>query len=326
MNRHLRNCLLVVLSVWGGSAAAADRLVIDKVAAVVNEDVITLSEVQKEGRPLIQRIRQEVSEDVLASQMQITQRQILDALILRRLQLQEAKKEGVVVDRTQVTATVDRIKKENGFTSDAELADALVQENITLDEFKTKVWEQMVVENLLSVKVRTSVVLSEEEIAQYYQGHRTEYEQFPSVRIRHILVALPVSPSPQDLERARARANEALEALHKGTDFAEVAAQYSDGAVAREGGDLGVIRQGELDPALESVAFSLAPGKYSDIIRTEAGFNIIKVEERTAGDIPIAEVRAQMRERLFAEKVRQRMDEYFEELKEKAYIEIRLGE
>lgn len=326
MNRHLRTCLLVVLFVWGGSAAAAERLVIDKVAAVVNEDVITLSEVQKEGRPLIQRIRQELSEDVWASQMQITQRQILDALILRRLQLQEAKREGVVVDRTQVTATVNRIKVENGFTSDVELADALAQENITLDEFKTKVWEQMVVEHLLSVKVRTSVVLSEEEIAQYYQGHRAEYEQFPSVRIRHILVGLPVSPSPQDLERASARANEAWEALHKGADFAEVAARYSDGAVARQGGDLGVIRQGELDPALESVAFSLAPGKYSDIIRTKAGFNIIKVEERTAGDIPIAEVRSQMRERLFAEKVRQRMDEYFNELKEKAYIEIRLGE
>lgn len=326
MSRHLRNCLLVVLFVWGGSAAAADRLVIDKVAAVVNEDVITLSEVQKEGRPLIQRIRQEVSEDVLASQMQITQRQILDALILRRLQLQEAKKEGVVVDRTQVTASLNRIKMENGFTSDAELSDALAQENITLDEFKIKVWEQMVVESLLSVKVRTSVVLSEEEITQYYQAHRTGYEQSPSVRIRHILVGLPVSPSPQDLEQARARADEALEALRKGADFAEVATKYSDGAVAREGGDLGVIRKGELDPALESVAYSLAPGTHSDIIRTEAGFNIIKVEERTSGDIPIAEVRAQMREQLFAEKVRQRMDEYFKELKEKAYIEIRLGE
>ncbi len=326
MIRHSRNFLLVVLIVWGGTAAAAEPILIDKVAAVVNDEVITLSEVQKEGKPLIQRIRQELSEDVWASQISITQRQVLDALILRRLQLQEAQKENVIVDQAQVTATINEIKVRNGFRSDAELAEALAQENLTLEEFRTKIWEQLVVDSLLSVKVRTSVVLSEEEITEYYQVHLAEYQQSPSVRIRHVLVRLPETASSEDVEKAQNRAAEALEALRNGGDFAKVAAQYSDGAAAQDGGDLGVIRKGELDPTLESVAFSLEPGSLSDIIRTAAGFNIIKVEERTAGDVPIAEVRDRMRERLFAEKVEKRMNEYFGELKERAYIEIRLTE
>ncbi|MFQ5847829.1 MAG: peptidylprolyl isomerase [Candidatus Methylomirabilales bacterium] len=324
MGRH-RTPVLLALLISVRAAAAGQPVLIDKVVAVVNDEVITLSELQKEEKPLIQRIREELTGDARASQMEITERQILDALILRRLQLQEAKKEKVTVNRAEVTATLEKIKRQNGLSSDVEFAAALAQENLTLREFRTKVWEQLVVDRLLIKKVRTSVLVSEEEVTRYYEAHTDEFQQAPSVRIRHILVRLPRQASPADRAQARTRAAEALEQLKDGADFAQVAAQYSDGAAAQEGGDLGVIRKGELDPALESVAFSLKPGSISEVVETGAGLNIIKVEERTIGDVPIARVREQMRQRLLAEKLRQRMKAYFAEIKAKAYIDVRLG-
>lgn len=322
--RRYPQVLFLCLLVWGRAAAAGQGFLIDKVVAVVNDEVITLSELQKEGQPLMQRIREELEGDVQADQMRITQRQILDDMILRRLQLQEAKKLGIAVDETDVTATVEMMKESNGISSDAEFAEVLAQQNFTLKEFKTKVSEEMVVSRLLARKVRTSIVVSEEEITEYYQAHMDEFDQFPSVRLRHILIRLPEDPSPQDVMQAQSRAAEALRRLKSAATFQEVAAEYSDGAAAKEGGDLGVIRRGELDPALEQVAFSLEPGKVSDVIETAAGLNIIRVEERTTGDVPIAKVRDQVRQRLFAEKMQQQTNAYFAGLKEKAYIDIRL--
>ena len=317
--------LLGVLLLGGTTATAGQGVLIDKVVAVVNDEVITLSQLQKEGKPIIQRIREELSGDARAMQMQITQRQILEALILRRLQLQEARRERVAVEQSEVTATIEQIKKQNGFVTDAELAAALLRENLTLEEFKVKIWEELVVDRLLTRKVRTSVVVSEDEITAYYQTHMGESRQLPSVRIRHILIRLPEDSSAAELARVKARAAEAFGELKAGVSFAEVAVRYSEGATAREGGDLGMIRKGDLDAALEAVAFSLAPGATSDVIQTAAGLHIIKVEERTFGDTPIAEVRAQVRQRLFGEKVTQRMNAYFAELKQKAYIDVRLS-
>ena len=324
--RRYRAILFPALLLGGQAAAAGQAVLVDKVVAVVNDEVITLSEIQKEGKPLIQRIREELGEDTLASRMQVTQRQILDALILRRLQLQEAKKEKVVVEQSEVTATIEQIKKEHGLTTDAQFSEALARENLTLEEFRTRVWEQLTVDRLITRKVRTSIVVSDEEVARYSQTRAGESQHPPSVRIRHIFIGIPGEPSPEDVARARTRAAEASKRLRGGDDFGRVAAEYSDGAAALQGGDVGVIRQGDMEPALETVAFSLKPGSISDIIRTAGGFHIIKVEERMAGDTPSAEAREQIRQRVFLEKLRQRLDAYLAELKQKAYIQVRFDQ
>ncbi|MFQ5801740.1 MAG: peptidylprolyl isomerase [Candidatus Methylomirabilales bacterium] len=324
--RPRRLILGLALLVWGAAVVAGEGVLIDKVVAIVNDEVITLSQLQQEGKPLIQRMRDELRKQHRGGELQITERQILDALILRQLQLQEAAKENIVVDQDQVTAAIEQIKNQNGIRSDAEFAEALKQQNLTLEEFKTRVREQLVVDALLVRNVRTSVIVSEEEITQYYHEHADQFRQPASVRIRHILIRLPEKPSPENLTQARARAAKVLGQLKDGGDFAVIAAQYSDGAAAKDGGDLGVIRKGELHPALESVAFSLEPGSISDIVKTDAGLNIIKVEERTGGDVPSDKVRQQIHQLLFNQKLVKRMNAYFEELKKKAYIEVRLNE
>lgn len=325
----MRRCLSILgfsLLVWGTVVVAGEGFLIDKVVAVVNDDVITLSQLQEEGKPLIQRMREELLEQDPDGQMQITERQILDALILRRLQIQEAEKQRIVVDQAQVTAAIEQIKRQNGIISDVEFAEALKQQHLTLEGLKTKVWEQLVVDALLVRNVRSGIVVSEEEIATYYQEHADRFRRPTSVRIRHILLRFPQNPSGESLAQVRSRAAQLLGQLRKGADFATMAQKYSDGVAAGDGGDLGVLRQGELHPALESAAFSLEPGSISDVIETGAGLNIVKVEERTGGDRPSAGVREEIRRALFSQKLMHRMNEYFEELRKQAYIDIRLGD
>ncbi len=323
--RRLPIFLFVLLLSQAGEVWAG-KVVIDKVVALVNEEVITLSQLHQEGKPLIRRIAEELKGRARESQMQITQRQVLEALIFRRLQLQEAVKERVTVEEAEVTKAIEEIKEQNGFKSDGELVTALAQENLTLGEFKTKIREQLVVDRLLIRKVRTAVVVTEEEILQYYKANAQEFQQAPAVRLRHIFIRLPDTPSPEDLKLAQARADEVFQKLKGGADFAAVAAQYSDGVAAKEGGDLGMIRQGELDAALEAVAFALKPGGVSGSIRTAAGLNIIKVEERSAPQLPMDKVRDTIRQKLFAQKYEARLNSYLEELRQKAYIEVRLGD
>ena len=325
----IRRCLLILglsLLVWGTVVVVGEGVLIDKVVAIVNDDVITLSQLQEEGKPLIQRMREELLEQDPDGQVQITERQILDALILRRLQIQEAEKQRIVVDQAQVTAAIEQIKRQNDIVSDVEFAEALKQQHLTLEGLKTKVWEQLVVDTLLVRNVRSGIVVSEEEIPTYYQEHADRFRQPASVRIRHILLRLPRNPSAESLAQARSRAAELLGQLRRGADFATMAKKYSDGAAGGDGGDLGVLRQGELHPALESVAFSLEPGSISDVVETSAGLNIVKVEERTGGDRLSARVREEIRQVLFSQKLVHRMNEYFEELKKQAYIDIRLNE
>ncbi len=324
--RRWRMIVGLSLLVWSSAAVAGQGILIDKVVAVVNDDVITLSQLQQEGKPLIHRMRQGLQGEDRTGELQITERQVLDALILRRLQVQEAEKENIVVGQDKVTEVIEQIKQQNGIISDVEFAAALKQQDLTLEELKSKVWEQLVVDALLVRNVQTSVIVSDEEIAQYYHAHADEFRQPAAVRIRHILIRLPETPPSEQRAQARARAEKVLGELRGGADFAAIAAQHSDGAAAKEGGDLGTMRKGELHPALEAVAFSLTPGTVSEIIKTDVGFNIIKVEERTGGDVLSAEVREQIRQVLFNEKMRKRMSEYFEELKQKAYIEVRLHE
>lgn len=325
----MRRSVLVIgwlLLVWGAVVDAGEGVLIDKVVAIVNDDVVTLSQLQEESRPLMQRMREELLEQDLDGQLQITEREILDAMVLRRLQIQEAEKQRIAVDQNQVNAAIEQIKRQNGFISDAQFVEALKQQHLTLERLKTKVWEQMVVDALLVRNVRSGIVVSEEEITVYYREHAEQFRRPASVRIRHILLRLPHNPSAESLAEARSRAAELLAQLRKGADFATMAVQYSDGGAAGEGGDLGMLHKGELHPALEAVAFALEPGSISDVIETGAGLNILKVEERTGGESLSAGVREEIRQVLFSRKLVDRMNEYFEELKKQAYIDIRLNE
>lgn len=301
--------------------AEAKRFLIEKVVAVVNDEVITLTELQEASQPLL---RQAPAVEGGRASLQATQQQILEGFILQRLQLQEGKKVGIIASPAEVAAALEEVKRRHEISSDKELEAALSRERLTLKQLKQGLTEQIILNKLLNQEVRSKVIVLEEEIQRYYQANLERYRRPPEVRLRYILIAVPPGASTAEEANAKARAEKVLAALRAGADFAEMAKRYSDGPTAKEGGSVGKLRKDELTPELAEVAFRLPVGSVSELLQTPAGFTIVKVEERWEDPfIPLAEVKELIRNTLLGEKAKDKMQEWIDALKAKASIEVK---
>jgi peptidyl-prolyl cis-trans isomerase SurA len=306
---------------------AADAAVLDRIAAIVNNEVVTLSEVQEEGLPEIQKVMKDYVESEQEAQLAKVYHKYLDQLIVRRLQLQEAKKDQLAPSAGEVNATIEDLKRKNGFKTDDELRRALLTEGLTLEAFRRRVAEQLALGRVTTREVRNKIIVDDREIRAFYEAHRDKFKRTPEVTLRHILITLPARASLEGPVQARAKAEEALAKLRSGADFAEVAKAYSEGPTAQTGGLLGTMRRGEMAPEIEEQAFTLPVGQVSGIIQTNTGLNIIKVESRKDDPlVPVDEVRDKIREALLDEKFAAKQKEWVEDLKRKASIQIRLRE
>jgi peptidyl-prolyl cis-trans isomerase SurA len=300
-------------------------VILDRIVAVVNDDVITLTEVQEEGLQTIRRIVQESLGEERERRLRTTERQILDELILRKLQLQEAKKEKIEAAATEVRSAIEDLKKRNGLASDEELQAAMSRELLSEEQFRKGIAEQVALTKLVARQVRSKVVVLDEETRRYYDEHQEQFKDIPQVKIRHLLVAVPQQPTRDDVLRAKSRIEEAQVLMKLGAKFSTVAKQYADGPLASSSGEIWTMKRGELAPELEQTALALPIGQVSGIITNPAGFHLIQVEERVAGQIlPFDQVKEAARNTLFDQKAEAKFKEWVQTLKAKASVEMKM--
>jgi peptidyl-prolyl cis-trans isomerase SurA len=315
--------LAILLGIF--SAPSSEAVILDRVVAVVNDDVITLTEVQEEGLQAIRRIVGETRGAEREQQLRSTERQILDELIVRRLQLQEAKKEKTEATPAEIQSAIEELKKRNGLTSDEDLKAALSRELLSEEQFRKGIAEQVILTKLVARQVRSKVVVLDEEVQQYYEQRQDQFREIPQFKIRHLLVAVSPQATPGEVSRARNRIEEAQARLKMGTDFSTVAKHYSEGPLASSGGEVWTLKRGELAPELEQAALALPVGQPSDIITTPAGFQLIVVEERVPSrTLPFDQVKERLRAILFDQKTETKFKEWIEGLKTKAHVEMKL--
>jgi len=307
------------------TAAASEGVIIDRVVAVVNDDVITLTEVQEEGLQTIRKIVQETLGEERERRLRSTERQILDELITRKLQLQEAKKEKIEATASEVRSAIEELKKRNNLTSDDELKAAMSRELLSEEQFRKGIAEQVALTKLVTRQVRSKVVVSDEEARRYYDQHKEQFKAIPQVRIRHLLVPIPQQPALEDMLRAKSRIEEAQALMKLGARFSTVAKQYSEGPLATSSGEIWTMKRGELAPELEQMALILPIGQVSGIIPNPAGFHLIQVEERVAGQIlPFEQVKENLHIILFEQKAEAKFKEWVQSLKAKASVEMKM--
>ncbi|MBZ0160155.1 MAG: peptidylprolyl isomerase [bacterium] len=306
-------------------AFVSEAVILDRVVAVVNDDVITLTEVQEEGLQAIRRIMQETPGMERERQLRSTERQILDELILRRLQLQEAQKDKTEATPVEIQSTIEELKKRNGLASDEELRAALSRELLSEEQFRKGIAEQVVLTKLVARRVRAKVVVLDEEVQQYYEQQQAQFKESPQFKIRHLLVTVPPQATPSEISRAKNRIEEAKELLKTGANFSTVAKQYSEGPLASASGEVWTMKRGELAPELEQAVLALPIGQASDVITTPAGFHLIVVEERAFGQgLAFDQVKERLRAILFEQKTEAKFKEWIESLKTKAHVEKKL--
>jgi peptidyl-prolyl cis-trans isomerase SurA len=277
--RLLAACAVLLLTV-GGSARSAERI-----AAIVNKDVILASDVDEQTREAATRMRLDPSDSASIHRLR---KEVLNQLVEKQVLLAEAQKQGITVTDADVKQAVDReidgLKQRIG--SEKEYQAALVKEKTTEAELRKRyesgVREQLLISRLVGREVQSKTSVTDAEVRAYYDAHRDSIGKKPEeLRMSHILIAF--EPDAAQIRRAQARA-ESLRTLvvAKGQPFDRIAQQHSDDPSARAGGDLGTFEAGDMVAEFEKVAFALKPMEISQPVRTRFGFHIIQVLEHFA--------------------------------------------
>jgi peptidyl-prolyl cis-trans isomerase SurA len=301
-------------------------LMIDRIVARVNDDVITLSELQEEGLPLFERLRANYTGKELEYQVQHAEREFLDQLILRRLQLQYASQIGINAAENEINAALKDVLNRNNMTQEA-LTALLIREGLTLQDYKDRLREQIILARLMNQTVRSRVSVDASEVEAYYKAHQDDFSQPAQARVRHIFFRIDPEAAPPQVDAVRERASQVLQEARNGGDFGDLARRYSEDATAANGGDLGVIKRGQALPEFEEVIFALREGDVSEVVRTPNGLHIVKIDAFTKGsEQSFPEIKAEIERRLLQEKIEQRFQDWTNELRDRAFIEITLHE
>jgi peptidyl-prolyl cis-trans isomerase SurA len=299
---------------------------IDRIVARVNDDVITLSELQEEGLPLFERLRENYTGRELEDRVQRAEREFLDQLVLKRLQLQYATQIGVTASDNEINAAFKDVLTRNNLTQE-QLVELLTREGLTLQDYKDRLREQIILARLMNQAVRSRVSVDASEVEAYYQTHRDEFDQPPLAHVRHIFFRIDPDAGRPQLEAIQARATRVLQEARNGGNFADLARRHSEDATAANGGDLGFIKRGQALPAFEEVIFGLKEGEISDVFRTPNGLHIVKLESFSKGSLgSFSEIKPDIERRVLQEKMEKRFQDWTNELKDKAFIEITLHE
>jgi peptidyl-prolyl cis-trans isomerase SurA len=320
------NLLLLVALLSAPVARADDRRPVDRVAAVVNGDVITLSELtQRSGA----EYRRAMDMPPGASRDQARAKALrtaFESVLAERLVENEVKAQGIEVTEAQVDGAIEDVKKRNNLSDDM-LKQALASEGLTLTAYRARLRKDFENHLLIAAKVQNRVKVTDDDVTGYYQSHLAEFSGEEQAKLRLILLQVPAGAPPADDARVKAAGETLLTRLAAGEDFAELAKQVSQGPGASSGGDLGWVKKGTMPVDLERVAFALVPGQNSGLIRAKTGWIILKADDRRTGKAPpLDEVKDRIREKIGNQQAETYRKQYIDELKREAIIELKIPE
>jgi peptidyl-prolyl cis-trans isomerase SurA len=314
--------VLIVAAALGPEEAAAR--VVDGVAAVVGEEVITLSEVRDTAAPAVALARRIADARERERGLRQAWRDALDALIADRLLSQQVEELKIEVsDREVEAATADVARRNN--LDEAGLRSVLERQGMTWERYREDLEKQLLRLKLIELKVRTRVTVSDDDIRNTYVHEFASPRRSREVRLQRILVKLPPTPLPADVAAAQARLDAAHKRLTAGEDFAAVARRHSDDTSAAQGGDLGWFKPGEMLPAFEEAVSDVATGGIAGPVRTPGGLNLLRVAERREAPVPpLEQVQDQIRAALYQQEVEKHLTRWVETLKGETFIEVKL--
>jgi parvulin-like peptidyl-prolyl isomerase len=299
--------------------------VVDKIIAVINDEIITLYEFNTAFEPYRKNIENTYKGTDKESVMKETKEAFLQRLIDNILMEQEAKKAGagIIVKDEEVMAVLQDVLTKQKISLQEYLKN-LAREGNSLEAVKKEIRGQMMRARLLRREIKSKILVSDEEIGEYYNKNRRDYEGKETVRIKQLLLLLP--PNANETIKAKMK-NQALQ-LHKrvkdGESFDLLIVKYSQGPAAAQGGDVGFIERGTIIPEVEAAAFKLPVGQISEVIESSVGFHIIQVlDKKGAGLKPIAAVREEIKTKIEDEKLENKFDEWIASVRAKSHIEVK---
>jgi len=311
--------LFAVILVSGAYRVSAE--VFNRVVAIVNDDVITLYELNQKIRAVTgataEQLREKDEERYLEAREKILQFMIDDKCAQEKIQ-----EMGIKIPPERIDERIEMIKRRNRWTHEDLLA-ALKQEGITFEEFREKIEKDLERTELINYQVKSKIIVRDEQITQYYEEHKKDFSTEEKVHLAGIFL---IQRDPKDEEeslRLKAKGEEILTKLKNGEDFAALCKKFSQGPGADEGGDLGSFKVDQLDPELRNAVAGIEEGGVTDLIIKPNGIQILKLIKRQKAEAhPFEEVREDIYATLYQEEVNRRYEAWIKELRKETYTKI----
>lgn len=285
----LASALLGSLLLLGGQTALAQTVVLDKVVAIVDEDLVLESELNHRTATVMERLQAQYGQ---LPPQEVLQRQILEQLIIERVQLQLAGRYEIDPSDAEVDQAIQRILQSNRITMDM-LENDLRREGMTLDGLRTQIKTDLTINQLQQGVVNGRIRVTEQEIDNFLASTDGKFATSPDYRLGHILISVSAGADPEMVSAAEKEATDIYEQLQKGADFSQMAISHSNDQSALQGGDIGWRKLAQLPELFSRQLVDLAPGGISKPFRSGAGFHIIKnIEQRGGGEQLVEQTKA----------------------------------
>jgi peptidyl-prolyl cis-trans isomerase SurA len=295
-------------AIAGSVDAASGPVVVDRVVAVVNDEIIPLSDLQRE----------------MQKHTTITdQRLVLESMIDRKLQMLAAKRNGIDVTERELTDGINDIMKRNNMTM-TQFEQALAKEGLTLEQYRVELKEQMTLSRLFNKYVRAGLAVDDAEVRAFYDKNTKQYSLAEEFKVRHLVVTVPAKASPEQVKAAQEKAATLMERIQKGEDFVRLIREHSGSPTAKQDGDLGFLQRGHAIPELEEAAKNLKSGEFAGPVRCDDGFHIIRVEDLRTQVQPFEKVKEEITKMLFEQKMENTYRAFLQSLRSESHIENRL--
>ncbi len=300
----------ILLLSYGLPATARGSVVVDRVVAVVNDEIITMSDLQRE-------------EALRKSDTKLDERQLLEDMIDRKLEMAAAKRAGMdVTDKELADALADIMKRNSMNTQQFE--EALAKEGLTMEQYKTELREQMTMSRMIGKYVRSGVSVDEAEVRAYYDRNIKTYSQPEEVRLRQIYFPLPENATPAQTAAVKAKAEAVYERARKGEDYIRLVRENSQGTDSSEDGDLGFMERQHMIPEIEEAARTLKPGEIAGPVLCAGGYHIIRLEEVRTPVRPFEKVKDEIMNTLYQQKMENTYRSWLQTLRNDSNIENKL--
>ncbi|MBI5581688.1 MAG: SurA N-terminal domain-containing protein [Deltaproteobacteria bacterium] len=304
-------------------APAAETIIVDRIVAVVNDDIITQHDVETTLRPYLENTKaQGFSPEMQRQAIARLRKDVMDTLIENKLTDQEVKRYNITVSEEEIDQQIAQIKRMNSVT-DEDIRAMLSGRGMNWADYRKDIKGMLQRTKLVNREVTSRVVITKDEIKAYYEKNLAKYGGSRKYHLWNLFAKLPRNADSAERQEAQARLQAALAEIKEGRAFEDVASSSGAGTGGLQGSDLGLFRAEELTPQLREVVKTMSAGAVSPIVESEFGFQVVFVQQiaETAGR-PLAEVEPEIQEILYRERVDGKIKTWITELRRRSHIKI----
>ena len=309
-------------------ARPASAEVVEAIVAVVNDDVVLLSELRDRLQPYLPEIHALPSATEREARLAQAEREMLQAMVDEQLITQQAHRSNVTVTTEEVDRAIENVIHANHMNRE-QFMQALAGQGMSYPQYAVDVRRQLLALKVLNARVRGRINITTEDVRDAYNQTVRQVRMTDSFEGAHIFLRVPADAGPREVAAARARADQALARVRGGEPFADVARQMSDDSETKaDGGRLGRHVHGQLEPALDDVFLGLEPGEVArEVVRTAQGYHVLELVSRDASEVqPFESVRDGLYQQLVEREMGRQQQLWIKELRRKAFLQIRLAQ